>query len=113
MSQLPDELIAQLPDDIGKIETWSNGKMRFEMFPPGHIALSRELGTGLHPKLEVLLNNHPVNELDIRLAEIASYCQVVLDATYTLEERDRLCFILAGRLEALREIPQAQNIILS
>ena len=85
--------------------------MIIEFFPPGFIALNKELATGLHPELERRLNAHPVNEVDIRLAEIATYCSVVLDGVYTLEARDELCFILAGRLEVLRELPRSQNII--
>jgi hypothetical protein len=109
----PDqELYDQLPQtEYGKQESWSNGKYRFEMFPEGYIALNRELATGLHPKLEELLSRHPIDEVDIRLAHISSYCEVALGATYTLAERDKLCFILAGRLEAKREAPA--GIILS
>jgi len=100
------ELLASLPQTkFGEQQSWSNGKYRFELFPEGYIALNKELASGLHPKLEVLLNKHPVNEVDIRLAEIASYCMVLLDGTYTIAERDKLCFILAGRLEVLREAP--------
>ena len=96
---------------FGKQESWSNGKIKFELFPEGFIALNKELATGLHPKLEELLSQQPVNEVDIRLAQIASYCQVVLDGSYTLAERDKLCFILAGRLEVLRELPSPQIIL--
>lgn len=112
----PDEeemqqLMNSLPQtEYGKQETWSNGKFKFEMFPEGYIALNRELATGLHPKLEKLLANHPADETDVKLSEIALYCGVVLDATYTLAERDKLCFILAGRLEVMREVPAAQII---
>lgn len=110
----PDQaLLDQLPQtEYGKQEAWTNGKIRFEMFPEGYIALNKELATGLHPKLEALLAKHPVDETDIKLSEIAAYCSIALDATYTLGERDKLCFILAGRLEALREIPAAQNIVI-
>lgn len=110
----PDQaLLDQLPQtEYGKQETWTTGKVRFEMFPEGYIALNKELATGLHPRLESHLVNFPTDEVDIRLARIAAYCEVMLDATYTLAERDKLCFILAGRLEALRELPSAQTIIL-
>ena len=109
----PDQaLYDALPQtEYGKQETWSNGKIRFEMLPEGYIALNRELATGLHPKLEKLLANHPADEVDIRLSEISAYCSIALDATYTLEERDKLCFILAGRLEVLRELPSPQIIL--
>lgn len=105
----PDqELYDQLPQTTyGKQETWTNGKYKFEMLPEGYIALNKELATGLHPKLEAKFAEleQPVDEVDVRLALIASYCEVVLDGTYTLAERDKLCFVLAGRLEALREAP--------
>lgn len=100
-------------DTYGDIKVISNGKIRIEFFPDGFIALNKELATGLHPKLEKLLANHPADEVDIRLSEIALYCQVALDGTYTLPERDKLCFILVGRLENLRELPAAQTIVLS
>lgn len=84
--------------------------LTIEMFPEGYQALAKELATGLHPQLEKLLGNHPADEIDIKLAEIAGYVGVLLDGTYSLEERDKLCFILAGRLEVMREIPKAQII---
>jgi hypothetical protein len=108
------ELVAQLPETIyGEQQTISTGKVTVVYFPKGYQALNEELSSGLHPKLEKLLANHPADEIDIKLAEIASYCQVILDGTYTIAERDKLCYILAGRLEVLREIPAAQTIILS
>ena len=85
--------------------------MIIEFFPEGYIALNAEIATGYHPKLEALLSKHPVDEVDIKLSEIAVYCSIVLDGTYTIEEREKLCFILAGRLEVLREVAPAQNII--
>lgn len=81
------------------------------MLPEGIIALQEELATGLHPKLEKLLANHPAVEWEIRLAEIASYCHVILDGTYGEQDLDQLGSILAGRLEVLRELPAAQTIL--
>jgi hypothetical protein len=75
------------------------------MFPEGYIALNKELATGLHSKLEQILSNYPSDEVDIRLARIAAYTGIVLDGVYTLAERDKLCFMIAGRLEVLRELP--------
>jgi len=96
----------QLPKhQFGSQQNWSNGKYRFQLFPEGYIAINKELATGLHPRLTELLSNQPGDEVDIRLSVIATYCGIALDGTYTIEERDKLCFILAGRLEVLREIP--------
>ena len=85
--------------------------MIIEFFPSGYIALNKELATDLHAGLQRKLNNHAVDDTDIRLAEIASHCSVVLNGTYTIEERNKLCFILAGRLEVLREIAPPQVIL--
>ena len=85
--------------------------MIYEFFPEGYIALNRELASGYHPTLTTKLGKHPSDEVDIRLAEIATHCSVLLDGTYTLEEREKLCAILAGRLEVLREIAPPQTII--
>lgn len=107
------DLVASLPQtEFGKRETYQLGKYTVEMLPEGYQALNKELATGLHPKLEKLLANHPADEVDIKLAEISAYCLIILDGTYTIEERDKLCYILAGRLEVLREIPEAQKIIM-
>ena len=106
MSTELKDIFAQLPQtEFGKGETWSNGKTRFEMFPEGYIALNKELASGLHPKLVERLANHPNDEVDIKLSEIAVYCEIVLDGTYDIASRDKLCFILAGRLSKLREVP--------
>ena len=103
------------PHDDNQLKYDKRGKYTLEYFPEGYIALQRELATGLHPKLEKLLANHPADELDIRIAEIATYCQVALEGTYTIEERSNLCSILAGRLQLLREIntDTSQKIILN
>lgn len=85
--------------------------MTLEFFPEGLIALQKELATGYHPKLVKLLANHPPNEWEIKIAEIASYCGILLDDTYQKEDFDHLGRILAGRLEVLREIAPAQTII--
>ena len=78
-----------------------------DFFPDGMVALNRELATGLHSTLEAKLANHPASEVEIRLAEIASHCSVLLDGVYGPEQISELCAILAGRLEVLRELPKA------
>jgi hypothetical protein len=79
-----------------------------EYFGDGMILLNEELATGLHTHLEAKLSKHPVNEIEIRLAEIATHCDVILDGVYDPKEIDKLCATLAGRLQVLREkeIPQ-------
>jgi hypothetical protein len=51
-----------------------------------------------HPELCALVANHPPQEFELRLAEIASHCEVLLDGYYSVEELDKLCGILAEKL---------------
>ena len=83
------------------------GSRKMEMFPEGVILLNKELATGLHPRLECLLEKHPPEETELRLAEIAAYCGIAVDGIYGPEQISELCAILSGRLEVLREIPAA------
>ena len=75
-----------------------------EYFPDGVIALNKELASGYHGALMQKLDNHPSAETEIRLAEIASHCSVVLNGVYGPAQIDELAAILAGRLEVLREL---------
>lgn len=93
-----------------EIRKFVQGKFNVEMFPEGYILLNRELATGYHPKLELLLSQLPVDEVDLRLSVIAHYLGIVLDGAYTLEARSELCAIVSGRLELIREYPLAQSI---
>jgi len=93
-----------------EIRKFVQGKFNVEMFPEGYILLNRELATGYHPKLELLLSQFPVDEIDLRLSVIAHYLGIVLDGAYTLEARSELCAIMSGRLEVIREYPLAQSI---
>lgn len=85
--------------------------LNIQFFPEGFIALQKELSCGLHPKLEPVLSKYPADELILKIMEVATYVGIVLDGTYAEQDFNHLCFILAGRLEVLREIPQAQKII--
>lgn len=68
-----------------------------EFFPESYIALNQEVGN--HPELCELLAKHPPQEFEIRLAEIAAYCGVVLDGYYTPEDLEKLAHILVGKLK--------------
>lgn len=95
------------------VKTFKQGRMIVEMMPEGYIILNRELATGLHPKLEAILSAPQYanpDDIDLRLAAIATYCGIVLKGVYTLEQRSQLCCILAGRLEVLRDFPGSEVI---
>jgi len=70
--------------------------MKIVMFHQNRIDLDREIHN--HSKLMERLANHPADEFEIRLAEIASYCEVLLHGDYTPDDLDKLCGILFKRL---------------
>lgn len=91
---------------------WGNGKYVFELFPPEYIALNLELNNiHYHPKLAEILAKFPDDEIDMKLAQIASYCEVMMDGVYDLDSRIQLCRVLLERLKILREDPNASVII--
>lgn len=95
-----------------KPPNWGNGKYIFELFPTEMIELNKELCTPYHPKLQAILAGYPADETDIKLAQIASYCKVILDDIYTFDDKVKLCKILREKLILLREDPEASRIIL-
>jgi hypothetical protein len=72
--------------------------LRFEYFSDAAIALAQEVSN--HPELMKRLANHPAAEFEVKLAEIAAYCDVVLDGLYTQEDLSKLCDILWRKLKA-------------
>lgn len=65
-------------------------------FNDARIALDREIKH--HPELVAHLNNHLAEEFELRLLEIATYCEVVLNGDYTQQDLDEVCDILHKRL---------------
>lgn len=70
------------------------------LFDDRLLRLDREIAN--HPEVQKLLSKHPVGELELRLAEVASYCEVALDGAYTKEDLYKLADILATKLIAKR-----------
>ena len=89
-----------------------NTKYVFEFFPEEYVALQRELATGYHQPIVSIIQKHLAEDIDVKLAQIASYCEVALDGAYTLEDRIKLCKILRERLILKRIDPTASKIIL-
>ena len=75
--------------------------VHLNIFPEPFIQLNMEVVH--HPILMELLAAHPAHEWEIRLAQIAQYCEVILDGAYMPEEIERLCTILRNKLILLRE----------
>lgn len=76
---------------------WKN----INIWPDELIALNRE--TMNHPKLMKLLANHQAAEWEIKLAEIANYCAVIVDGDYSPDAILQLARILLAKLIELRE----------
>lgn len=93
-------------------QEWNNGKYIFELFPQEYIDLNMELAIHNHPKIQAIVAAYPMDEIDIKLAQIASYCEVMLDGDYSLENRIQLCRILKEKLILLREPEIGQTIII-
>lgn len=94
-------------------QTYGNGKYTFEFFPENYVALNKELYSQNHPKLQAIVSQYPADEVDIKLAQIAAYCEIMLDGAYQVMERDQLCKILLERLILLREPDHSGLIVVS
>lgn len=83
------------------------------IWPDELIALNRELLN--HPELMQRLANHErndaVNEWEVKLAEIAVYCEVILDGEYLPEAIVKLCDILRIKLISRRKDNRSLVII--
>lgn len=87
--------------------------MIFEMYPEEYILLQRELATDYHPQLQAILrkNGGGADDVDLKLAQIAAYCEVMLDGIYTLEDRIKLCRVLWEKLLLKRNRQESLLIV--
>lgn len=72
-------------------------KVTLSYFSPSRLALAKEIKN--HPELIRLLGNHPAAEFEVKLAEIATYCEVILDGDYSPHDLDGLCDLLVRKLK--------------
>ena len=73
-----------------------NDKIKIDMFPEEWIALGREIQH--HPALIELLQKHPQSEFEVLLAEICTYCEVLLDGIYGRQDISNICNACTARL---------------
>ena len=73
-----------------------NGRVRIDMFPEEWIALNKELQN--HPVLIELIQKHLQSEFEVILAEIATYCEVILDGVYTREDICNPCIVTGKQI---------------
>lgn len=74
--------------------------MIHEYFPEPLNALRQEIDN--HPELLAILACQADKDVYIQIAEIAAYCNVVLDGYYTRDDFIKLCDIMVGILKAKR-----------
>jgi hypothetical protein len=74
------------------------GRVNLVYFSPVRQALNAEIAS--HAGLQEYLKKHPTTEFEVRLAEIARYCGVMLDGEYDQQDIDNICGLC---LEELRK----------
>lgn len=84
------------------------GKYHIQLWPEEVIELNRELASGLHPRLEKILNELPPEQtLQERLGHVAAYCLIKVDAVFDEHSLMEFCKLLRMRLEERRERPDS------
>lgn len=79
-------------------------------FPEPILALQEELMH--HPELRELLANHEFNGgYEVKMVEIATYCDVIVDGTYGPEQMIQLAAILEKRLKAKRGFIETFTVV--
>lgn len=76
--------------------------MQHEYFPPELIALREEIEN--HPDLLVILSVQASSDIYVHIAEIAAYCQIALNGTFSREEIIKICGLCVNELRAKRTI---------
>lgn len=73
-------------------------------FPEERIALAKEIRE--HPPLQILLAGTKMKARDFpaMLAEIATYCNILVNGDYMPEELDKICGVLVEELRKMRSI---------
>lgn len=79
-----------------------NSKLQFEMFPEELIQLRVEIDH--HPDLRVILATQADKDVYIQISEIAAYCGIVLDGTYTRDDVINLCGLCLKKLISKRTL---------
>lgn len=73
-----------------------------EYFPEPLLQLREEIEH--HPDLKVILLAQQESDIYVQLAEIALYCGILLNATYSREDVLKLCEIMTAHLYKKRAI---------
>lgn len=69
---------------------------KYELFEPELQALNQEVS--YHPDLMEILAGQAEKDVYVQLAEVASFCKVVLDGEYSKDDILKLCTLLTEKL---------------
>lgn len=72
--------------------------MYITYFEPELLALQEEVANPAHTPLQLLLGKVAHQELYMVLAEVATYCGIILDGMYTNADIIKLCEVLTRKL---------------
>ncbi len=71
-------------------------------FPEELIALNKELSFPEHEVLAKILAQVPADEIEMRIGQIAAYCEIMLDGVYDHDGIMQIAKICTGRLQEKR-----------
>lgn len=74
--------------------------MIHQYFPEEFLELQREITN--HPTLMEFLSKHPPNEFEVRMAEVAAYCGIILDDVYCEKDLIKLADTCTKKLKEAR-----------
>jgi hypothetical protein len=74
--------------------------MYIEYIHPNFLHLQKEVLN--HPKLCEYIDKYKGGEMELKLAEIATYCNVIVDGDYSPDQLNELAGILTKRLQHIR-----------
>ena len=77
--------------------------MYLEYYPEEYIELQKELR--FHPVLLDRLQKFDQKDVELVIAEIAAYCEIVLDGIYVEADIVRLAELMIPKLRAKRQAP--------
>ena len=77
--------------------------MYLEYFPEAYIELQKELR--FHPVLLDRLQKFDQKDVELVIAEIAAYCEILMDGIYVEADIVRLAELMIPRLRAKRQRP--------
>ena len=79
-----------------------NSKLQFEMFPEELTQLRIEIDN--HPELLVILHGQADKDVYMQICEIAAYCDLVLEGTYTRDDIIGICAKCLNKLISKRTL---------